>query len=800
MHLLMETAIGDSQHYGVLSFEEVDELKKELSVLATRIDATKRKLAIENKLRDAATSLNRLYTPNSRENVDASGKGQSQKRHRRSVMSRSSGSDLLSKTDDELAASIKKCEDLSQELWRLEKRSQDVQKKLLEHTAGVLQMTHKGFLEKDLPPQHSSGMNGYAEGLGNVHAFGDGIEFDDRSFYQALDTLLESVDSPADSKIASAFEQQTLSILATERKIWDLNRRLRDSISQSSGGAEVMPAPPAPETSERGDTEAALQGQIEYLEKGLDAMQQSRVETLQGLKESTYAAEEKLEDLNTQLRGIIIRSSQEPSSQYPLPPDVTGRSLQEQVAFLEGGLDALEQHVQRLKDDSLTSSSRSVAHEEKVGQYQNVLQGLWHTLFAGEETPGPFSLEAFSTKIQSLSSRVTGLQEQKDILGRQIQQQREINNKSDSEKDARMVEVTTELENAKRDLEVRSKEGMTENNVLKAQLAAGNDAKEQLLAELQEKHGVISNLETQIQIVKDEQQVLQNTAQEKSAEAERVRNELASYEGEMVRLQTELTVAKAELDGAYGTRAQRAAEVASHPALLQEINDLKEQNQALSEEVATGKSKQEAAGNAESQQRIQTLQKELSETIAEYEVMTKSSIEYEKEREQLENTIDGLRDRCETLESQLSDEKVQSLGVKSPGRPGSRESQGASSTSTTVLKNEFKKLMRETRQENMKALRVSQPRILFMECTKLFAVRAERTPQTRSPTPHIQQGSTTWKILSKPKHDGTLRTSKYTVLVLTAHAPRLGRRAWDTNSVMKATEMKHPRTASSAES
>lgn len=709
MHLLMETAIGDSQHYGVLSFEEVDELKKELAVLATRIDATKRKLAIENKLRDAATSLNRLYTPNSRENGDVSGKGQPQKRHRRSVMSRSSGSDLLSKTDDELAASIKKCEDLSQELWRLEKRSQDVQKMLLEHTAGVLQMTHKGFLEKDLPPQHPSEINGYAGRLGDGHTSGGGIEFDDRSFYQALDTLLESVDSPTDSKVASAFEQQTLSILATERKIWDLNQRLRDSIAQASGGRGTLPAPPAPETSERGDTEAALQGQIEYLEKGLDAMQQSRVETLQGFKESTYAAEEKLEDLNTQLRGIIVRSSLEPNPQYPLPPEVTGRSPQEQIAFLEGGLDVLEQHVQRLKDDSLTSSSRSVAHEEKVGQYQNVLQGLWPSLFAAEETPGAFSLQAFSTKIESLSSRVTGLQEQKDILGRQIQQQREINNKSDSDKDARMVELTTELENVKRDLEARSQEGMTENNLLKAQLAAANDAKEQLLAELQEKHVVISNLEAQVQTVNDERQVLRNTTEEKSAETERVRNELADYEGEMVRLQTELTVARAELDGAYGTRAQRAAEVASHPALLREISDLKEQNQALSEEVATGKSEQEAAGNAESQQRIQTLQKELSETIAEYEVMTKSSIEYEKEREQLENTIDGLRDRCETLESQLSDDKVQSLGVKSPGRPGSRESQGASSTSTTVLKNEFKKLMRETRQENMKALRVSQP-------------------------------------------------------------------------------------------
>ena len=716
----METAIGDSEQYGVLSFEEVDELKKELAVLSSRIDATKRKLAIENKLRDAASSLNRLYTPNSRESVEASGKAGSQQRNRRSVMSRGSGSDSLSKTNDELAASIRKCEDLSQDLWKLEKRSHDVQKMLLEHTAGILQMTHKGFLEKDMPRQQPNHMNGYSEGLNNGLVLSTGNDFDDRSFYSALENMFVSVDGPAESKVASAFEQQTLSILATERKIWDLNRRLRDSIAQASGGRDIIPVPPAPETSDRGDTEAALQGQIAYLENGLNAMQQGQVESLQGYKKTTYATEEKLEDLNTQLRGIIVRVSQEANPQYPLPPEVSGRGPEQQIAFLEGGLDSLEQHVQRLKDDSQTSSSRSVAHEEKAGRYESVLHHLWQDLTAGDEVRGNFSIESISAKVHSLNAHVTELQEQKDILGRQIQQQREINSKSDAEKDAHLVAVTTELDGVRKDLEARSKEEMTENNALRVQLTASDEAKEQLLAELQEKHGVISNLNAHIQTVKDEQLLLHHSAEEKSAEVERAHHELENYEGEMVRLQTELTVARAELDGAYGTRAQRAAEVASHPALLQEISDLKEHNKALSEELASLKINQEAAGNAELQQRIQTLQNELSETIVEYEVMTKSSIEYEKEREQLENTIDGLRDRCEALESQLTDEKVQSLGVKSPGRPGSRESQGAASTSTTVLKNEFKKLMRETRQENMKALRVSYPHTLFMKYTKCW--------------------------------------------------------------------------------
>lgn len=706
MHLLMETAIGDSQQYGILSFEEADELKKELVVLSTRIDATKRKLAIENKLRDAATSLNRLYSPNSRDSMmDGSG-NPAAKRHRRSIISRSSGSDLLNKTDDELAVSIKKCDDLAQELWRLEKRYQDVQRQLLEHTAGVLQMTHKGFLEKDVPPQNGSGVNGYVDGISDLHILGEIHNFDDRSFYKTLDALLEPGEGHTNSQVAAAYEQQTQSILETERRIWDLNQRLRDSIAQVSAGRQTAPVPPIPAHSDQQDAQPALQGQIEYLEKGIDTLQRSQAESLQGYKQSAYTAEERLEDLNTQLRGIIIRSSQDPNPQYPLPPDVSGKSPEEQIVFLEGGLDVLEQSVQRMKDGSQSSSARSLVHEERAGQYENMLLGLWQKMVSDEETPERFSLESFSTRFHSLHSRTSDLQEQKDILNRQIQQQREINSKSESEKDGQLAEATNELGKLRKDLEATSKEGMTENNALLAQLAASAETKNQLLSELQEKHSTILDLEAQLHAARDQQQhqladmqSLEQRIQDKSTEADKARNQMQDYEGEMVRLQTELTVARAELDGAYGTRAQRAAEVASHPALLQEISDLKSRNETL---------EASADGSAELKDRVQTLQKELSETIGEYEIMTKSSIEYEKEREHLENTIDSLRDRCEGLESQLTDEKVHALGVKSPGRPGSRESQGASNTSTSVLKNEFKKMMRETRQENMRALRVSR--------------------------------------------------------------------------------------------
>ena len=723
----METAIGDSQNYGVVSFEEADELKKGIAVLSTRIDATKRKLAIESKIRDASTSLNRLNSPTSRDSITDNPAKSGSKRHRRSLMSRGSGSDLLNKTDEELAASNRKCEDLAQELWRLEKRLQEAQTRLLEHTAGVLHMTHKGYLEKDTSAPHTNGVNGFV-GAYDKPAFDVG-NFDDKSFYQTLDSLLEVDGNHDNSHMNEAFEKQNQSILETERKIWDLNRRLRDSITQVSSGRQVMPVPPVPDAAEQQNFEDALQNQLGYLEKGLDTMQKGQIDMLQGYKQSAYAAEERLEDLNNQLHGIIIRSSQNTNPQYALPPEVSGKSPMDQIAFLEGGLDALEQNVQHLRDESQTSNSRSLAHEEKAGQYEGMVQSLWHKLVAEEErwrqqNQGPndrsvppkenYSPESFAAKVQSLHTRSAGLQEQKDILSRQIQQQRELNSQSDSQKDSKLSELTKELEQVRIDLETARSEHENGLIALKTQVSASDESKGQLLAELQEKHHHISNLESQLQAImadQDEHSAKLKSHEElvqiKTAEANKARNEMENFEGEMVRLQTELTVARAELDGAYGTRAQRAAEVASHPALLQEISDLKQRNATLESTTS---------GTSELNERVQTLQKELSDTIGEYEVMTKASIEYEKEREHLENTIDELRDRCESLETQLSDEKVKWLGVKSPGPPGSRESMGASNTSTSVLKNEFKKMMRETRSENTKALRVGLP-VLWQQVT-----------------------------------------------------------------------------------
>ncbi|KAI4267514.1 MAG: hypothetical protein L6R38_008227 [Xanthoria sp. 2 TBL-2021] len=733
MHLLMETAMGESQNYDILSIEELENLKKELELLSSRIDATKRKLVLENKIRDAAQSFNRLDSPSNRDSV-RDGFGRSPKGHRRSVLgSRGSMSDLLNPSGDELAASTKKCEELAQELWKLEKRMQELQRRLLEHTAGVLQVTHTGFLKDETPPRTPDAFSHYMTSRDNEASDQNFYDFDDRSFYQTLDSLLEPgdrSDRPGGFP-GHSFAKQNQAILDTERRLDSLTSRLRAAIAEANVGRDVTSEIPSISKDDQDTPEALIQSHLDHLEKGLEVIQRNQ-----------NAA------------------------------------------------------VEKLKGETRDLVSKSALHEDRAGQYEANLTGLWNVLASGHDQHSqrdssgsedsrssfksnePFSLEGFTHRVRSLHSKNAHLREQKDILTRQVQQQRELNGKSDAEKDAQISDLTTELERVHVALEAKhneAKESRDElvlvtqhldiarqeatlqeqqrekaaRDLLETERQARRESEEQLLSDLEAKQSALHSLEAELADTKDdhgiaraamraeleesEKRVQQSIAQveaakeakahqdamelslrqqidDKTREAQKAHEEIQSLEGEMVRLHTELTVAKAELDGAYGTRAQRAAEMAANPAVQKEIEELNERHAGLAEELASLRSRHHSTESEKAQSggRIKTLEQELSETIAEFESMTKASIEFEKEREALEAMVDRMRDRSEELENQLAEEKLKWMGVKSPMAAGNRDSSVPGSTSANVLKNEFRKMMREMRAENMKALRLEQ--------------------------------------------------------------------------------------------
>ncbi|QKX55746.1 uncharacterized protein TRUGW13939_02844 [Talaromyces rugulosus] len=659
MHLLTETAIGDSTGYEILPFETVEELKREYAILSSRVEGTKRKLALETKLRDAAQSLRRLPGPQTNGHINGDMNG----------MAVDSG-------DDEFAVSSQKCEDLAQELWSMEQRSQTIHKQLLEHTAGILQLTHRG-LKKNI------NRNGSINGANGVTR-GSVFEFDDRSLYKSLDNL----DDVNPSALRDA-----------EQKLEQLNGRLRDMLLQQDDyGAEPLPQ----KSGEDDGSPAYIQAHLAYLENHLDALQtRDQTRDLQGngvdagagtgAGVSSVEMESQISSLNGRLHMLLGQAGSHLSPTLPPPPSPSGEYLHTHMDYLRSGFDDLQ-------------------------------------------------------------ARVEGLQDQKTILTTQIQQQRELNSKSDAEKDAHVGDLTRQIIEGRKEFELSERElqsvrdelelvteqlnAVKEQNSLgqqatagleserngrlqaEAELEAERNARLQAEAELEAGRNARSQAEAELEAGRDahlqaaaELEAERNGRLQAEAEAKRVRDEMTELESEFARAQTELTVVKAELDGAYGTRAERAAEAAANPALQRELDGLTAKNVSLAEELAAVRAGQANSGNGgsgnkgELQNRVEALEKELRDTIEDYEVMTKASIEFEKEREKYEGYIDNLRDRCEQLEAQLGDERITWMGIS---QQMATRDVATETTSTMVLKNEFKKMMRDTRSENMKLLRAEQ--------------------------------------------------------------------------------------------
>jgi predicted nucleic acid-binding Zn-ribbon protein len=764
MYLLTETAIGDSTNYEVLSFDEVEQLKKERSLLSTRIQSTRRKLAMETKIRDAAQSLGRLYSPPSPRSSGEYGANGTDKSHRRSrsIFGRSGAAEALDKSDSELAMSQRRCEELAQELWKLEHKSNQISQRLLEHTAGVLQMTHKGLKKT---PKNVDG----ADGLD------DGYDFDDRSLYRTTEHLDNyGVKGRIDvAPVGAAVNPES------QKRLEELSERLCNMMAQANPDEFVEP-PPHP-----GGPSSTIEAHIAYLEHGLHSLHSFgsarglSVEAGAAAPEAEGAWKMQLTDINNRVQSIVDRFGLTRSPTLPPPPAASdGEGLQEQLSYLQTGVDGL-------------------------------------------------------------ASRVDGLLEQKSILTTQIQQQRELNSKSDAERDAHIADLTEQLAQVRRDYEASERESqahqaeletvMQQLEVLRHDGSPKDEVKASLVhaegeiarlqsvidslhteadlraEEVREAHDrteeireaneragqEVAQLEAEIQQIRSEAdsrlkevlderhkldaQLAEADAMVKQAvnqrdqadahlkealgqrdqaeeNAARLQKEMTELEGEVVRITTELTMVKAELDGAYGTRAQRAAEVAANPEIQKEIDSLHTRNIELTEELAMLKGQQ--GGGGDLQQRADTLEKELRETLDDYEAMTKASIEFEKEREQFESLIDSMRDRCEQLEQQLSEERINWMNLNSPGsvgRDGTSET-----TSTMVLKNEFKKMMRDTRNENMKILKVGSLKsmIFFLAVANFVITEGTRRAASNrrvTPSPQERARSSDWQTHTQPR-------------------------------------------------
>lgn len=787
----------DSKEYEILSFEEVEELKRERISLQNRIEATRRKLALERKLRDAAQSLNRLYSPKGKRESDESmvdgGSPSSPRRTRKSLLgNRSSSSDVLNRTDDEVTASNRKCDEMAQELSAMETRSEESAKRILEHTAGILQLTHKGLkknIRRDTLPRSPESM---ASVNHRSMTHFDGLhDFDDRSLYRSPDHFDEQ--NGADRKAELQLLEQT------EKQLDDVNNRLRGMVLQVDPNQEINPPPQRAIAEAVQPSGAQIEAHLNYLGQALEAMEAASARTVQDAQRSVFDSEDQMEDINLRLHDMLQKTNNGGHSPVAIAPDSRGRSLSSQLSFSNMVLNRLDQRVEHLVEQKeilsrqiqqqreLNSKSDAqrdaqimeLTNELSAAQRQNAIHeheaqnatDQMHLLMEQLDSSRQESVlldqkrqsedrkmwqneKAARTRAEDNFNKLKAtLQSERGTKKRLEDSLTQLKGTLQAEKDARkradesLIKLQGTLQ-AEKDSRRRAEESLTK---LQGTLQAGNDAQRQI-------NGSIAQLQATVQADKDARrqaeetlgQLQESLQQEKEAgrhaddtltqlqetlhaekeaarslegqltevqgdldeakidkaqaeaEVEKCRSEIKELESAVVRAQTDLTVVRAELDGAYGTRAQRAADVTMNPAVQKEIDDLNDKNSSLQNEV--NHLRGQDSSSSELKSKVDILQKELKDTIEDYELMTKASIQFEKDREQLERSVDSLRERCENLEAQLSDERVRGLGMKSPGAQG--PGGAAENTSTMVLKNEFKKMMRDTRAENVKALRV----------------------------------------------------------------------------------------------
>jgi len=794
-HLLYETARMDAHDYEVLDMAEVDALKKEHARLSSRIEATNRKVALESKVKDAAQNLHRLYSVSKRPATPQNPDSPLRRKASLLVGRSPSGNGAPSiQADEELAASKQKVEELNQVIKILLDRRQLVETKLLKHTAAVLSAQASRSQERK-PGNCPANVEYDAE----QHDEDDALSAYSPDDFDGIRDILRgaplgssmSQKSGNVHKMQQEHEQQMTNV---QSRLEQLNSQLRHVISEASR-TRGIPVEAEPHfDDEYDDTRGRLDQRFARLEDNLQILEREQHGTkrMQDSVDTTRnAVEEQLAEVNQRVHHtLLLGADMSNLESLRQPPQATGHGYQQQLRYLEGSLNTMEellrQHGTKAVEDAQAEAS---VHRRKADEYEATLGSLWEIMQLGiashqasihdrevddedrPPSPGPllredFSLQALSARVQHLSDRAQSAKEQQDTLRRQVQQQRELNGKSDAEKDRQLVELQTrheelsaehsavqeklsrsvaqhaqaeddasqsrsellnimnEFDSLKRTTDARQKERdetklqVQTHQERAASLQDQNDALEAQVSDLTddarlstlEAEGKAKEADSKLKGLTD-QLATAVTAQEEAEQRHAdLQKEMQGLESEIVRLTTELTMAKAELEGAYGSRAERARE-----AQAAEVAGLTERNQQMTQELLTLRNDYDSAlaqmkgarsqpATDSSTDRAKELERELDDMAADFNELAKESVRLEKERGQLEDLIDGLRDRSDMLETQLNDEKVRWLGVKSPQADGTGAQE---TTSTMVLRQEFKKMMRETRAEGVKALRVS---------------------------------------------------------------------------------------------
>lgn len=644
LHLLLETATltgtgVDKNGYTLLTLNEVDEAKREISLTTKRITSLRKKLAMERKVQEAASNLCRLKDTGNRSTVSTplsgtSGHARNQSGFMMSALSSPSSMSSLSSVstaharnvsdastltsprnapftpgpgEGDLVTSTRKCEHLTLQLYRQQALENDLRRRLLEHTVEVLKAAVKASTEdvrdgdssvnggnhnKSIDHQHESSerrtkaMIRRSIMVNHISELGDDSPFLDQSHNPTVDQVDQSGEQSNDKNEALVTE--------IERRLHSLNDQIHTVLSEHSSSSSSN----------------GVHNELSHLEQGLDVLvqqqqqQQKKQPTPVRDENSTLGPDEyHLYAINDRLSGFLASLN----IPHPAGKDAASASTPLTINSAHRALDALEEHL------------------TEVLSYQSTLME-----------------QLISADIEKKSLR-EGRDDAKEKLSLQ---------------EAQIEEHKTALAQCKAENEQLSQASLGESRT--------------------EYEAKIKSLEKELQELSDEKDEL-------AGEFEEQQEYLNCVDKEMARLQTELTISRAELDTHIGKKGSADKERA--------IAQLEEQINGANE------------GNTHLMDRLGLIKTELRSVINDFSTVLSECVDSERGKLALEKELDGLNDKCEALENRLSYEKMKTTLANSDTNDGSQQTPNSNS-GTSVLMEQFRKIIRDTRAENKKIVEV----------------------------------------------------------------------------------------------
>jgi chromosome segregation ATPase len=459
-----------------------------------------------------------------------------------------------------------------------------------------------------------------------------------------------------------------------ERRLERLNKTLRDVIvgfNPSKNSDYRQPPYGLTNGSDRamepGDMVAS---QLEYLSKGLSTIRQEQQSM--GSQNDTVAeasaavamaqAEGRMSALNQQIKDLLLSVNARP----PPPPnasDLPGvdTELDDQISYFQYALRVIETEL--IKANEAAANAPRNVPARGGAETEATLKELWNSLQSAfgnlqrqkedrrrylkekglEENDDDadmldmfspdddFSVPGLVSRVRNLSGQLVKLSEQKAVLKRQVKQQRELNNKSDTEKDAEIQNKVAEIR--AKEMEIQDK--ASQIRAKDSELQGKDSVIEAKDAELLEMDSKIFNLESRVKDLETElEDVRANGARSNINTAD-----VEAKDAKVKELEAQVAETKSYLERAQSDASQ------TQGMLLSALRDLDTAN------------KKSAAEESEA---VQTARAELEEKRTKLSALETSSKDLESRlnmtetsRRELQERMDEIDGKIEALESEL---------------------------------------------------------------------------------------------------------------------------------------------------